>query len=170
MDLIHRAQEKRDWHRAELSRLEAFLATAFELEQDFRSQPPVAADARTDAQKADLPVARVSRQRGGVGADTLMAAKSIIRERGPMSTRDLLPLVRAKGIEVGGNDAVATLSARISNKGPLVTYNGKWQFKEVSEPNGSGQKETAENPATDQSAVSLFNPNHGAADAAALVE
>jgi hypothetical protein len=171
MDLIARAQQKRDWHKAELARIEAFLATAFELESELDKSPIPQRDHRSDADKADAPKRKrqASRPLSGIGAQTIDAAEALIRERGPMTTREMLPLIRAKGIEVGGNDAVATLSARISHKGDLVTYHGKWFFKdEVPSVNGSGQKEAADNPAKDTSAASLFQSNQGGRDGPAL--
>lgn len=153
MDLILRAQDKRDKLRADLARIEAFLATAYELEQDLKAEPSAQGSLLTDTQKADLPKKRADRPRSGIGAETIAAAEDIVEDRGPMSSRNLLPLILAKGIEVGGKDPVATLSARISQRGRLETYNGKWRFK-VSGPEGSGKEEAADNPATDQSTAS----------------
>ena len=52
-----------------------------------------------------------------------------------MQTRDLVPLVRAKGIEVGGKDAVATLSARLSNSAEFRMIRGRgWWFKDEPTP------------------------------------
>lgn len=172
MDLIARAQEKRDWHKAELARIEAFLATAFELESEL-NKSPITRDSRTDAQKAEAPKRQrqASRPVSGIGAATINAAEQFIAERGPMTTRDLLPLIRSRGIEVGGNDPVATLSARISHKGDLVTFNGKWHFKDKA-PSVAGlnstNNEAADNPAKDQSAASLFQSNQGGRDGPAL--
>jgi hypothetical protein len=170
MDLIQRAHEKREQLRAELSRIEAFLATAHDLQQEFSR--PGTRDTRSDAAKADAPAA-AGRKRGGVGAETLDAAVAIIRERGePMSTRELLPLILAKGVPVGGNDPIATLSARISNKGVLHLTRGKWwptvdDFENL-DAQASGKEEATDLPTKDQSAASLFT-NQGGTDAAALV-
>lgn len=176
MDLIQRAHEKREQLRVELGRIEAFLATAHDLQQEFSRAPQQTRDVRSDSAKADAPVASVNRKRGGVGADTLEAAVAIIRERGePMSTRELLPIILAKGIPVGGNDQIATLSARISNKGILQLSHGKWivgadEFEDLS-AQALEREETADLPTKDQSTVSLFNPNEGERrDAAALAE
>ncbi len=174
MDLIQRAQEKREWHRTELARLESFLATAFELERDLAKDGSVARDKRSDSDKADAPIRqRVARQRGGVGADTVAAAEEIIRDRGPLPTRDLLPLIRAKGIEVGGNDPVATLSARISNRSSLESHHGKWRFREISrasDAQASEEEEAADSPAKEQSTASMFTQTKEQQYAAALVQ
>src|SRR3546814_11801938 len=46
--------------------------------------------------------------------DTAMAAIRYMRQHGEgMTTRELLPIVEAAGVEVGGNNPIATLSARI---------------------------------------------------------
>jgi hypothetical protein len=172
MDLILRAQQKRDQLRAELARIEAFLATAFELEQEL-SASGTTQMLMTDAAKADAPERKISRSRGGAGADTLRAVTEILEERGQsMSTRDLLPLVRAKGVEVGGKDPVATLSARISQKGVVELVAGRWALIHNDEGSGAvsaGVGETADIPGKDPSAVSLFNSSEGERrDAAAL--
>lgn len=175
MDLIALAEERRDWHKAELARIEAFLATAFELKRDLTSNP-IVKDARTDAEKADAPKRQRQSNRplGGIGAETLEAAEAIVRERGPQSTRDLLPLVRAKGIEVGGDDtdrAIAILSARLSGKGDLMIYAGKWHFEDQLPPlirQRLAQKEASDNPGKDQSDASLFHSNEGGSHGTAL--
>jgi hypothetical protein len=168
MDLIQRAQAKREQLRTELARIEAFLATAFELEQDLAREKP--ADRRSDAKKADAPVRRAATTpRSGVGKDTLDAAAEIVREYGSMSTRDLLPYICAKGIDVGGKDPVATLSARLSGKGVLEVYHGKWRFIEGAEGSGNaGNEEATDNPTKDQSAASLFTQAKENEHAAAL--
>lgn len=153
--VIQKAITQRDYHRAHAERLEAFLATYFELSKV--GEP--ARETMTDQQKVEAPKARVSRARGGVGADTLAAAVEIVTANGPMSTRELLPMILAKGIPVSGGDAVATLSARVSNKGKLRTYNGKWHLiteEENSEPEGSGE-EPVSTPTTDAPTGSLLN-------------
>jgi hypothetical protein len=172
MDLIARAQEKRDWHKAELVRLEAFLATAFELENDLKKSPVPPRDSRSDAEKADAPKRQrqATRPQSGIGAETIKAAEEIIAERGPLSTRELLPLVLAKGIDVGGNDPVATLSARISGRCDLKTHGGKWFFEKdlpQSVRQRTSDEEAADSPAKESSAASLFR-NQGDDNAAAL--
>ncbi|HEX8413149.1 MAG TPA: hypothetical protein VF637_04610 [Sphingomicrobium sp.] len=170
MDILQQAQAKRSELQRELARLEAFLATAYELQQEF-SKAPVTAPQTTDAQKADRPIVR-RMAAAGTGSVTLQAVLEILRDRDePLSTRDLLPLVLAKGIEVGGKDQLATLSARISQKGPIVVRNGKWWFTEdnrASDEQSSGE-EAADAPGKDMSAASLLHSNQGANDAAALV-
>jgi hypothetical protein len=171
-DLITRAQEKRDWHLAQAAKFEAFLATYFDLEHDLKSKLPV--ETKTDAEKADAPKyqRQAMRPMSGIGADTINAAEDIVRQLGPLSTRDLLPHVLARGIDVGGRDPVATLSARLSGRGDLLNYAGKWYFEHNLPPvarEQRTQKEAADNPAKDSSAASLFQTNQGGPDGTALV-
>ena len=131
MDIVLKAKQKREALRAELARIENFLALAYELEQGLTQD----VEGKKDDTDLPQPVARVrarpKRGKRGVGADTVSAAVEIISERGPLGTRELLPFVLARGIEVGGRDAVATLSARLSNKDDLVMHHGKWKLNEA---------------------------------------
>lgn len=162
MNIIQQAQAKREQLQRELSRIEAFLATAFELQQEF-GRPT--GQAVSDAAKADAPARRMRSAATGSGSETLQAVIDILNARGePMATRELLPLVQAKGIEVGGKSPLATLSARISSKGPIAVKNGKWWFindqQETSCAEAS-EGEAAEHSRTEQSAASLFGSNEG---------
>jgi len=156
-DLISRAQAKREWHLAQAAKLETFLATYYDLEQELKSRS--ATETQTDAEKADAPKRQrqATRPVAGIGADTINAAEAIVLEHGPISTRDMLPLILARGIEVGGKDPVATLSARLSGRGDLVVHGGKWHFKN----DLPWKKEEADNPAKDTSASSLFSSQGG---------
>ena len=165
-DIIAAAQAKRDFHKAAIERLEAFLATAYEIDQELRADAPKVG-AMSDAQKADAPRARVQAP-AGAGSETVKAVVAIITDRGPLPTRDLLPLVRAKGIEVGGLQPIATLSARISGKGKVEVRNGKWHLIENSDAQAPDSEEATDQTAKEESAASLFNHNKGANDAAAL--
>jgi hypothetical protein len=172
-DLIGRAQAKREWHLEQARKLEAFLATYYDLEQELKSDAPK--DDQTDAEKADAPKRQRSatRPQAGVGLDTINAAEAIVREHGPMSTRDMLPLVLARGIDVGGRDPVATLSARISGRGDLYAYSGKWYFEPdlpplVRQRLTELKKGEADIPAKDTSASPLFQSSEGGHDGPAL--
>lgn len=159
MDIIQWAQEKRERLRAELARIEAFLGTAFELEQEFGVADPAMRPA-TDASKADAPARVRTPGKAGSGAETLQRVAAILRERGlPMSTKELLPLVRATGIEVGGKDPLATLSARLSQKGVVAVNSGKWWFIEDQQASSGDPlgEEAADTPAKETSAASLFH-------------
>lgn len=157
MNIIQQAQAKREVLQRELARIEAFLATAYELQQELggKSAVPV----MSDAAKADAPVGRSRAAPTGSGTETLKAVVDILRERGrPMSTRDLLPLVQAKGIQVGGKSPLATLSARISQKGVVAVNGGVWWFID-DKPNSDGSpsdEKTADLPSKGGSAASLF--------------
>lgn len=167
MDIIQHAQERRDALRSELSRIEQFLATAFELQHEIAKGTP--RDTRTDAEKADAPVRKRTMAPAGSGSATVQAVASILAVRGPLTTREMLPLVQAQGIEVGGKDPLATLSARISGKGKFQTRDGKWHLIRASGASASEEGVT-DNPAKEPSATPLFQSNQEDDDAAALVE
>jgi len=172
MDIILKAQERREQLKAELARLETFLATAYELEQEL-SGKPASLKTATPAEKADAPARRRVMARSGTGAETVRAVVEILADRGqPMATRELLPLVLARGIEVGGKDAVATLSARISKKGAVELVNGKWWLiqsdTESSSATADDNEEAADIPAKETSAASFFH-NEGGTHGTALV-
>lgn len=167
MDIIGHAQARREALKAELDRIEQFLATAFELQHELARSTP--RDTRTNAEKADAPVRKRAMAPAGAGSATVRAVVTILQERGPMPTRELLPLVLAQGIEVGGQDPVATLSARISGKGRVQTREGKWHLIENSGATAPEEGVT-DIPTKATSATSLFYSNQEDDDAAALVE
>ena len=161
MDLIAQSIAKRDKLRAELQRVDTFLSMAYELQGgDSRA-------ALTDAEKVASPIkqARTKRAPSGVGAQTAKAAADVVREANrPMATRDLVPLVEAHGIEIGGKDKVATLSARLGNDakrddGHLVLTAGKWHLPEWI--SNADNEETADTPTKDASAASFFSNQEG---------
>lgn len=172
MDILEQAQNKREALQRELARIETFLATAYELQHEFGKSGPLKGE-QSDKAKADAPARVRSPSTPGSGSATLRAVGEILRERNtPMSTRELLPLVRAKGIEVGGKDALATLSARLSQKGVVTVKDGKWWFIEVSGASDAQAlgEEAADIPTKDQSAASLEHSNERFDYAAPLVE
>lgn len=157
MDIIAHAQAKRDDLQRELARIEAFLATAFELEHELGSVK--ARDVRSDAEKADAPARKRAPSVLGSGSATVQVVVDLVADRGPMSTKELLPLVQAKGIEVGGKQPLATLAARISGKGRVTAQDGKWHLS-ASGAEALGE-EAAELPEKEGSAASLFHSDQG---------
>ena len=73
-----------------------------------------------------------NRVRRGSGAmeDTKKHTARVLREIGePLQTRDLLGFLQDAGVEVGGKDHVATLSARLSNSNEFELHRGVgWWF------------------------------------------
>lgn len=169
MDLIAQALAKREKLKSDLGRIETFLATAYELQ----GEGPIPAPAKSDAEKIAEPVRRISSPRAavGVGVETAKIAESIVREAGrAMSTRDLVPLVEAHNIEIGGKDKVATLSARLGNdakrsEARLRLVAGKWHLPEWISMADS--EETADTPTKDAPAASFFSRQEGGATYAA---
>lgn len=169
MNIIQQAQAKREALQRDLARIEAFLATAYELQQELGQ--PVRHNPASDSAKADAPAKRKVSAPTGSGSETVRAVVDILRERGrPLSTRELLPLVQAKGIEVGGKSPLATLSARISQKGKVEVINGLWWF--IDEPRDSGgvasDEKAAGSPTKETPTASLFHSNESDPDGTAL--
>lgn len=164
MDIISHAMAKREKLRSELEKIDSFLATAFELEQEAGGVDATTEKKTLPAPEAAAPAPRkfIVRLPGtGLVSATANAAGAILRERGvAMSTRELLPLIRAKGIEVGGKDPLATLSARLSNSNKVKLTSGKWWLVDVDGQSVESQ-EAADAPTTEQSAAPLFNQARG---------
>jgi hypothetical protein len=66
----------------------------------------------------------------GAMEETRAAVSTALRHKGqPMQTRDLLKVLETVGVEVGGRDHVATLSARLSNSNEFELHRGHgWWF------------------------------------------
>lgn len=62
---------------------------------------------------------------------TRNAVQAILEEAGrPIETRALVPLVKQRGIEIGGKDEIATLSARLSSSPMFTVRRGiGWWFE-----------------------------------------
>lgn len=163
MDLIAQALAKREKLKADLERVETFLAIAYELQ----SGDDQADRAKSNEEKIVQPEKKrqIRRAPAGAGAATADAAYNIIRAANrPMSTRDLLPLIEAHGIEIGGKNKIATLSARLGNDakrddGKLHNKAGKWHLLEwISD---ADNEETADTPTKDAPAASFFSNQEG---------
>ena len=163
-DVVTKARQRREHLVAELARLDAFLAMAAELAAD-EDQPPRLGRA--------IGVTRPAAKRG-VGAETVAAALGIVRDSGPQLTRDLLPMIKDLGIQIGGKSEIATLSARLSSggKGVVELIDGKWRAAVPDEAPGpetvSEREESADSSLTGKSADSPFNQTKGGTCAAAL--
>ena len=72
-----------------------------------------------------------SQKSSGALAKTEEATASILRELGhPVKTAELLTKLVARGVEVGGQSPVATLSARLSRATSLINDRSKgWWFR-----------------------------------------
>jgi hypothetical protein len=94
------------------------------------SVPTVTPSATTKAARTRLPQHRKAVRSAGTMAATRDAVAKALRNVGePMQTRDLLSAITAAGVEVGGKDHVATLSARLSNSDEFELHRGHgWWF------------------------------------------
>jgi hypothetical protein len=164
-DVVTKAKQRREQLVAELARLDTFLAVHAELAED---EGPSLRRERTAS------TSRHTAKRGGVGADTVAAALAIVRNRGPQITRDLLPMIKARGIQIGGKSEIATLSARLSSsgKGVIEILDGKWREAvphKASEPETAPEREeSADQSVRGTSADSLFHQTKEGRYAAAL--
>ena len=164
-DLIALAKRRRERLVTELARIDMFLTMAADLARND-------ADAATDRRTSRARPAAASR---GVGADTVAVSLEIVREQGPQATRDLLPMLKARGIPVGGKSEIGTLSARLSTtgRGILEMREGKWHDAKQIEAPGPGtaleEGESTDTPTKDASADSLFHQTKEGRYAAALV-
>jgi hypothetical protein len=151
-DIVMKAKQRREHLVAELARLDAFLAMAAELAGDESQSPGSERATRAPRHAA----------KRGIGAETVAAALAIVRDRGPQLTRDLLPTIKALGIQIGGKSEIATLSARLSSggKGVVEMSNGKWREAVPNKAPGSetaSEREESAGPSlTGRSADSLF--------------
>ena len=164
-DLITKAKQRRERLVAELARLDDFLAMAAELMGEPATMPT--------SKRAPRQIVKV---RSGVGAETVAAAVEVLRDGGvPLSSRDLLPKVEARGVEVGGKQPIATLSARLAGgKDVLQMIEGKWHLVEASGSNSgpesaSAEEESADQPVAERPADSLNHQTKEGRYAAALV-
>jgi hypothetical protein len=161
VNIIDRAKAKRDSLRRELEKIESFLATAYELEHEL-GQSATKSHSTTATAVKEGSVRRARTRGEGTGSATLQVVADALRERGsPMTSKELLPIVLAKGIEVGGKSPLGTLSARISQKGIVESKDNKWWFVEGSQSSNNELFEAlvADSPGKDQSATSFSGDN-----------
>lgn len=146
------AVRKRDAASAEVARWDDFIRMLDEIERADNEDGVPAISKGLGLPKRQ---ARVALQHGAL-VRTEEAAVAALRSLGrPIPTRELLGLVTAAGISVGGLDPVATLSARLSRSRLVqnVRPNG-WKLREVHEEIESSDH----NPHPEVSEDSLFQP------------
>jgi hypothetical protein len=75
---------------------------------------------------------RTRAPKGGVGGSAARHAVAIIRERGrPIPTRDLVELLKERGVNLGGNNQITTLSSYLSRTPELKADRSQgWSLKE----------------------------------------
>lgn len=160
--IVSDAEARRKGLLTELAALDKFIASARELARFMRSHSP---DESDETQSKP-------RSRGGVTNPTKEAVSRILRDRGcPMKTSVLLPLVLKSGVDVGGKDPVATLSARLSNADEFVNDRSVgWWFSDEPLPSQATIFEEPEAESLAGTPASGSNHNEGGSeDAAALV-
>lgn len=105
---------------------------------------------------------------------TYSVARNALHKRGgPIPLGDLLSIVVNAGVEVGGKNPAATLSARLSNSDEFTSHRGLgWWFANRPLPDEGRQvslmDEAGEAPAKETSPASDTEPNNGGYDAPAM--
>lgn len=104
-------------------------------------------------------------------APTREAARKILDEYGePIETRNLLSLIRERGVDVGGKDPVATLSARLSNSREFRNKRGVgWWFSDRPYPSELGFEEAEDETVEGSSSASSEHSNNGGSSNAAAL-
>jgi hypothetical protein len=130
VDIIAQAQAKFEfhssqagYHSAEAKKWQAFMAQAKELEDNEFAPAEMQI---VQSRLATQPRERTAPKSGTI-YETAMAARSFMEAHGEgQRTKDLLAPVREAGVEVGGKNVVATLSARLSGSQMFRLEGGKW--------------------------------------------
>lgn len=156
-DVRQKALARRHLHEAEIAKIDTFLGMLDELEGEVVP--------KSIREQRDAPVQRQrTMPTAGVVFESATVIKDYMRAYGEgRKTRELVPVVESAGIEVGGKDKVATLSARISTSQMFELRQGGWYLRRPEE-------EAADNQSKDESAASLFQSDQegGEDNAAAL--
>lgn len=156
MDIIAKAKARLTELETERGKLVQFLELAEELGADVGivSAAP-AHEANTGSASAQRKRDRANRPppKSGVVYDTMMAVRAYMLSNDveAMRTRDMVPVVEQAGIEIGGQNPVATMSARVHSSQMFELRDDKWALKDAF------KEETADNPAKATSAASTNN-------------
>jgi hypothetical protein len=88
--------------------------------------------ATIDSSRENLPEKRTRIPQGGIGAKAIRLAVEMIRERSqPIPTRELVDMMRARGLDVGGGNPVTTLSSYLSRAPELSANRSRgWSLTE----------------------------------------
>lgn len=154
--ILVQATRCRDAALEEARRWDDFAARYRALRTESEVAPAAAAKVRLDhcgVIRAVIGTGRIS--------ETERVAAGIIRELGrPVPTREMLSLLAARGVDVGGKDPASTLAARLSRAPTILGQRGSgWkvreeprQTNEAADPSqperGSAASETPDSAAT----------------------
>ena len=168
--IVSEAQERLVELEAERAALQELVAAAERLVKPV-AQPHHTATAPKSRPSANwVQVVRTSSK--------VQPTRKVVREvlranRRAMLTRELLVLVRERGIEVGGKDPIATLSARLSNADEFKNHGGTvgWWFAGEAVPTPQVSFEEAEEKSSEgQSPASNLEREGGESYGTALDE
>jgi hypothetical protein len=169
MDIMKKAEAEMQWHLTEAEELRRFIERGrrlsgfpVEVEATNHKPTPIAAngaasfEGATEANSAARKRGPRSAPKTGVLYETAMFVKQYMATHGEgRKTRDLLPLVLEAGFRVGGQNEIATLSARLGVSKMFRLEGGKWFIRREAD------EETADTPSKDTSAASLFSNQEG---------
>ncbi|MCP5388161.1 MAG: hypothetical protein H6915_00180 [Novosphingobium sp.] len=145
MDLLAKAQARLAEIENERQELLSFIAMA----QKLQGAPPASSRTVTINPPPRVRIRERNAPQTGVVMDTANIVMEHMRQHGDgLRTRDLLPIVEAAGIEVGGQNPIATLSARLGAS-RMFDRRGSQLFLR-NEP----ENETADSHTNDTSAAS----------------
>lgn len=113
--------------------------------------------------QAPQSVRATTKRASNIMAPTRDAVAKILRqEQRAMQTAELVPMVQAAGIDVGGKNSVATLSARLSNAAEFKNIRGTgWWFVHEALPNTPTLTFAEVEGSPDQSTPSTSDHDYG---------
>lgn len=156
--------------RTRKTQLEKELAALDKLIESAEALAGYGVDLDTDSK---TPKAATTRK-GAVNPTREHTAR-LLREHGrPLQTAELVPMLRDAGVEIGGKDPIATLSARLSNSEQFKVQRGiGWWFADEEPPHPNYpsifEEPGQNNPAKEHSGPARYVDIGGSEDAAALV-
>jgi hypothetical protein len=169
MDIIKKAEAEMQWHLTEAEDLRRFIERAHLLaggyaptETATHKPAPITANATSNFE-IETEASATVRKRGprrapksGLLFETAMFVKRYMEQNGEgRKTRDLLPLVKAAGFSVGGQNEIATLSARLGTSQMFQLKGGQWFIRR------EANEETVDTPSKDASTASEHSNQKG---------
>jgi hypothetical protein len=169
MDMFRMAAEKRKWHLAKAAEYQRFIEIGRSLSghtrdssELYQKSAPVVDEAADYVAFGDEASAVIRKrgprkaQRDGVVIQTATIVKQYMEDKGEgLKTRELLPYVVSQGMEVGGQNPIATLSARLGTSQMFTLVRGKWYIRDNTD------NETADASMKDEPAASDHSNQEG---------
>lgn len=133
-ELRRQAADKLEFHMAEIGRWSLVLQRLDEVGKALSDTADAVRRENASHQTGGPSAGRAERSRNaptsGLVFDTASFVRTYMIEHDEgLKTRDLLPIVQAGGIEVGGKNPIATLSARLHSSQLFEHKQGRWVVK-----------------------------------------